>query len=57
VRFNLNVSTLFMEVPLLDRFALAAQAGFAAVESWWPEDADPGAYAQAIREVDCGWCC
>ncbi|MCU1421038.1 MAG: Hydroxypyruvate isomerase [Microbacteriaceae bacterium] len=31
-----NVSLLFAELPLLDRFAVAADAGFAAVELWWP---------------------
>lgn len=31
-----NVSLLFTEVPYLERFAAAAEAGFAAVETWWP---------------------
>ncbi|ACQ81800.1 Xylose isomerase domain protein TIM barrel [Beutenbergia cavernae DSM 12333] len=31
-----NVSLLFTEVPLLDRPARAARAGFDAIEMWWP---------------------
>lgn len=31
-----NLSLLFAEAPLLERPALAAGAGFAAVEMWWP---------------------
>ncbi|MFI6348321.1 TIM barrel protein [Streptomyces sp. NPDC050560] len=35
-RFNVNLSILFTELPLLDRPAAAAAAGFTAVELWWP---------------------
>ncbi|GAA3051570.1 TIM barrel protein [Streptomyces glomeratus] len=35
-RFNVNLSILFTELPLLERPAAAAAAGFAAVELWWP---------------------
>jgi hydroxypyruvate isomerase len=35
-RFTANVSLLFSEVPLQQRFALARAAGFEAVECWWP---------------------
>ncbi|GAB2468194.1 TIM barrel protein [Promicromonospora xylanilytica] len=35
-RFSANVSLLFSEVPLLERFAEARAAGFEAVECWWP---------------------
>ena len=35
-RFAANVSLLFSEVPLLQRFAPARAAGFEAVECWWP---------------------
>ena len=31
-----NVSLLFTEADLLDRFELARSAGFAAAECWWP---------------------
>jgi hydroxypyruvate isomerase len=49
LRFSLNVSTLFAELPLLERFAAAAEAGFGAVESWWPVGVDLGAYVEAVR--------
>lgn len=35
-RFAANLSLMFTERPLLDRFALAAAAGFEAVEFLWP---------------------
>lgn len=36
LRFAVNCSLLFAEVPLLQRPAAAAKAGFSAVEFWWP---------------------
>jgi hydroxypyruvate isomerase len=36
VRFCPNLSILFKEVAFLERFDRAAQAGFSAVEFWWP---------------------
>ncbi|SHF13427.1 hydroxypyruvate isomerase family protein [Streptoalloteichus hindustanus] len=48
VRFDVNLSILFTELPLLERPAAARAAGFDAVEFWWPFDvAVPG-----DREVD-----
>ncbi|GGY98252.1 hydroxypyruvate isomerase [Streptomyces nitrosporeus] len=35
-RFDVNLSILFTELPLLRRPAAAAAAGFTAVELWWP---------------------
>ncbi|MBQ0825438.1 TIM barrel protein [Streptomyces tagetis] len=35
-RFTVNLSMLFTELPLLERPAAAAAAGFGAVELWWP---------------------
>ncbi|MBT2528749.1 TIM barrel protein [Streptomyces sp. ISL-99] len=35
-RFDVNLSILFTELPLLERPAAAAAAGFKAVELWWP---------------------
>ncbi|MCX5203320.1 TIM barrel protein [Streptomyces sp. NBC_00237] len=35
-RFDVNLSILFTELPLLERPAAAAEAGFTAVELWWP---------------------
>lgn len=39
-RFAANLTMLFNEVPFLDRFALAAKAGFTAVEYLFPYDFD-----------------
>jgi hydroxypyruvate isomerase len=38
LRFAANISFLFKELPFLDRFAAAAEAGFALVECHWPYD-------------------
>jgi hydroxypyruvate isomerase len=47
-RFDVNLSILFTELPLLERPRAARAAGFDAVELWWPfEVAVP-----ADREVD-----
>ena len=35
-RFDVNLSILFTELPLIERPAAAAAAGFTAVELWWP---------------------
>jgi hydroxypyruvate isomerase len=43
LRFDVNCSILFTELPLLKRPAAARAAGFDAVEFWWPfADAAPG---------------
>ncbi|MEU7891514.1 TIM barrel protein [Nonomuraea sp. NPDC049152] len=48
MRFDVNCSILFTQLPLLERPAAAKAAGFDAVEFWWPFDqAVPG-----DREVD-----
>ena len=36
LRYAVNCSLLFTEVPLLERPAAAREAGFTAVEFWWP---------------------
>ncbi|MEJ3654384.1 TIM barrel protein [Actinomycetes bacterium KLBMP 9759] len=38
LQFGVNLSILFTELPLLQRPAAAAAAGFDAVEMWWPFD-------------------
>jgi hydroxypyruvate isomerase len=38
LRYDINLSILFTEVPLLRRPAAARAAGFDAVEFWWPFD-------------------
>ncbi|MBA3950950.1 MAG: TIM barrel protein [Rubrobacter sp.] len=52
MRFCANLSILFKEVPLLDRFGRAAEAGFAAVEFWWPGyEADLGEVERAVKDA------
>ena len=51
MRYCANVSILFKEVPLLERFGRAAEAGFSAVEFWWPSGEDLGQVETAIREA------
>jgi hydroxypyruvate isomerase len=51
MRFSLNVSILFTEVPLLERFAGARDAGFDAVELWWPRGEDLTAVRAAIEDA------
>lgn len=46
-RFSANLSTLFPEHEFLDRFAAAAEAGFAAVEMQFPYPFPAGALAKA----------
>lgn len=50
MRFAVNVSFLFTEVPYLERFERAAAAGFAAVETPWPEH-DVDDVAAAVRRA------
>jgi hydroxypyruvate isomerase len=51
MRFCVNVSILFTEVPLLERFARARDAGFDAVELWWPRGEDLSAVRAAIEDA------
>lgn len=57
LRFDVNLSILFTELPLLDRPAAAAVLGFDAVELWWPfagpvpGDAELDALAAAIDDA------
>ena len=49
-RFAANIGMMFAEAPFLDRFALAAEAGFEAVEFAFPyETATPDQVAAALR--------
>jgi hydroxypyruvate isomerase len=54
--FAANVSLLFTEVPLLERFAVAAAAGFDTVELHWPRGEDPDAVAAAVQEAGVAVC-
>ncbi|MDP9294420.1 MAG: TIM barrel protein [Actinomycetota bacterium] len=51
MRFCVNVSILFTEDPLLERFARARDAGFDAVELWWPRAEDLAAVRAAIEDA------
>jgi hydroxypyruvate isomerase len=51
VLFAANLSILWPEVPLAERFERAARAGFGAVELWWPGDAD----AQGLPGLAARW--
>lgn len=57
IRFAVNLSILFTELPLLRRPAAAAAAGFDAVELWWPfehptpTDAEADALLGALDEA------
>jgi hydroxypyruvate isomerase len=44
LRYDINLSILYTELPLLERPAAAAAAGFTAAEFWWPfgTEAQPG---------------
>jgi hydroxypyruvate isomerase len=51
MRFSANVSILFKEVPFLERFGRAREAGFSAVEFWWPSQEDLGEVEAAIGDA------
>jgi hydroxypyruvate isomerase len=53
LRFDVNCSILFTELPLLKRPAAARAAGFDAVEFWWPfaEPVPPDREADAFVEA------
>ena len=50
-RFAANLSTLFNEVPFLDRFAAAAGAGFDAVECQFPYAFGADEIAARLSEI------
>ncbi|MDE2577187.1 MAG: TIM barrel protein [Hyphomicrobiales bacterium] len=49
-RFAANLSMLFTQAPFLDRFALAARAGFEAVEFMFPYEHAPAEIAARLKE-------
>jgi hydroxypyruvate isomerase len=57
LRFDVNLSILFTELPLLERPAAAKAAGFDAVEFWWPwpvavpDDAELDRFAAAVTDA------
>jgi len=58
VKYAINCSIMFTELPLLERPAAAKAAGFDAVEFWWPfpvavpGDAEGTAFVRAVRDAD-----
>ncbi|MGC4938766.1 hydroxypyruvate isomerase family protein [Kribbella sp. DT2] len=58
LRYTVNCSILFTELPLLERPAAARTAGFDAVEFWWPfaeavpADAEIDAFVRAVEDAD-----
>ena len=50
-RLAANISTLFNELPFLDRIDAAAKAGFAAVECQFPYAVEPAALAHRLQAV------
>ena len=57
MRYDVNISLLFAELPFLERADAVRAAGFAAVECWWPfEVAAPGdravdAFVRSVTEA------
>ena len=51
MRFSVNISILYTEVPFLERFARAAASGFGAVEFWWPRGENLGKVEDAARDA------
>jgi hydroxypyruvate isomerase len=57
LRYEVNCSILFTELPLLERPAAARAAGFDAVEFWWPfpvavpGDAEVEAFVRAVGDA------
>jgi hydroxypyruvate isomerase len=57
LRFDVNCSILFTEVPLVQRADAAAAAGFGGVEFWWPweamvpDDDEADAFVRSIADA------
>ncbi len=58
LRYDVNCSMIFTELPLLERSAAAKAAGFDAVEFWWPWPTQPvprgsevDAFVASVREA------
>ena len=55
IRLSANLSTLFTELPFMERFAAAAASGFTAVECQFPYEAEPQAIAARLRAAQLEW--
>lgn len=49
-RFAANLTTMFAELPFLDRFRAAAEAGFRGIEFLFPYDYSPAVLRRHLRE-------
>ncbi|MEH6445454.1 MAG: TIM barrel protein [Oceanospirillaceae bacterium] len=49
-KFSANISTLFTEAPLIERFSLAAAAGFSSVEIQFPYVLEKSAIKEQLRK-------
>jgi len=49
LQYDVNISILMKEVPLLERFERAARLNFGAVEFWWPGEENPVAVAEQVQ--------
>jgi hydroxypyruvate isomerase len=50
-RFSANLTTMFRELPFLDRFSLAAAQGFEAVEVQFPYEWDPNEINARLKDA------
>lgn len=50
-RFSANVSILFTELPFMERFAAAKNAGFDAVECWFPYEHGVSEISRTLKEL------
>jgi hydroxypyruvate isomerase len=63
MRYDVNLSILFTEFPLLERAEAARAAGFAAVEFWWPfdtampRDRDVEAFVRSVGDAGLSLAC
>ena len=56
-RYAANLTMLYTEVPFLDRYALAAEDGFEAVEFLFPTPGPPQRSAAASTTTVLSWSC
>lgn len=52
MRFAASIATLFTELPFLDRFSAAREAGFSGIECWYLDDYPLAEVKAALK--DCG---
>jgi hydroxypyruvate isomerase len=49
-KFAANLSTLFQELPILERIGAASKAGFKAVELWFPYEIDAAEFKRSLEQ-------